>query len=263
MAGSRKGSALSGGDDIRQLVVLPPALAAVVGALRSLQAPDLPALAVVGGMAVNIRLSTADDAHRATRDVDVVADDVEPGAIEVLARDHPSPREHTVVVDGIEVDVIPTVAVTGKDLEGLNDDQRLFVAGHRWALETAQLVDIRLAGSSDGVSVPVAMPAGLVAAKSHAAGYPRATRRATKHAGDLYDVFRLVEVFDRQGDLASQLVAAPGELARLVADVIEKEILANPARAARQMGDATTSGPPSVERVRDVLEPFVDTLHRR
>jgi hypothetical protein len=59
------------------------------------------------------------------------------------------------------------------------------------------------------VEVPVATPAGLIAAKCHAAGYPRAARRATKHGGDLYDIFRLIEVFDTRGGLRTELAEAP------------------------------------------------------
>lgn len=242
------------------LVVLPATLARLVGALGALTAPDMPDVAVIGGMAVNIRLSTAADAHRATQDLDIVAHDTIPGAVEVLARDHPTRREHTVVVEGIEIDIIVTHPVTEHDLRGLDDGQRLFIAGHRWALDTAQPVRLALVGDAAEISVPVATPAGLVAAKSHAAGHPRASRRATKHGGDLYDLFRLVEVFDQHGQLRDQLTTAPGGLGRLVAHVIATEILTNPARAAQQMGAASLTGPPPPDRVRDVLEPFVDEL---
>ncbi|MGH8985377.1 MAG: hypothetical protein ACRDY6_16075, partial [Acidimicrobiia bacterium] len=201
---------MSGDKPVTPVVVLPPALERLVGVLHVLTAPDLPAVALIGGMAVNIRLSTAAGAHRATRDLDLVANEATPTAVEVLSRGGGKARDQTVVVDGIEVDIIETHPVSDRDLEGLEDGQRLFVAGHRWALETASVVRVAPAGDASGVAVPVAGAAGLVTSKSHAAGHPRAARRETKHGGDLYDIFRLVEVFDAQGVLRSELAAAPG-----------------------------------------------------
>ena len=247
------------GDDEVPLVRLPASLGPLITALRALTARDLPAVAVVGGVAVNVRLSTTTETHRATRDVDVVSDDAVPGAVEVLARYHPTRRSSTVIVDGIEIDVIVAQSVTNDDLDGLTDGQRLFVAGHRWALDTAEAVRLN-AGGPGVVVVPVATPAGLVSAKSHAVGYPRSTRRATKHGGDLFDVYRLVEIFDRQGQLRDALTAAPFGLGGLVAEVIDREILSNPARAANQMASSSTSGPPRTEQVVDILEPFAAEL---
>ena len=101
----------------------------------------------------------------------------------------------------------------------------------------------------------VATAAGLVATKSHAAGYPKAARRANKHGGDLYDLFRLIEAFDRRGELRTDLAAAPGGLGKLVAQVVEAEILANPARAQRQMSPVASTVL-DVGRIGDITEPF-------
>ena len=91
------------------------------------------------------------------------------------------------------------------ELDGLDDGTRLFVAGHRWAFDTATPMRLGTRGEKrTTVELPVATPAGLVAAKSHAVGYPRAVRRATKHGGDLFDVFRLIEVFDTDGSLGAR-----------------------------------------------------------
>jgi hypothetical protein len=54
---------------------------------------------------------------------------------------------HRVYLDGTKVEVIGTGAVTELDLDGLGDRQILFVAGHRWALETATPVTL----TGDGV----------------------------------------------------------------------------------------------------------------
>jgi hypothetical protein len=241
------------------VVVLPRALARFVDVLEVLTAPYMPPVALIGGMAVNIRLSTAAEAHRVTQDIDLVADEASPTAVEVLSHGTKPAQEDTVVLSGIEIDVIETHPVTDQDLDGLNDEQRLFVVGHRWALETAGIVRVATATDASAVEVPVAAPAGLVAGKSHAAGYPRAPRRETKHGGDLYDIFRLVEVFDARGELRSEFSAAPGKVGRLVAHVVEAEILAEPARAMRRMAPAAST-PLNVQRIVDALEPFVAAL---
>src|SRR5439155_11333626 len=165
-AGSPTESTLSGADP--PLVVLPSALAPLLGALAALTAPDLPDIAVIGGIAVNIRLSTVSTAHRATQDIDVVAHSELPPAIEILGRGRRRPSEQTVVADGIDVDVIETQPITDDVLDGFDDANRLFLAGHRWALDTAE--PLRLVADGHDVTVPVATPAGLIAAKSHAAG---------------------------------------------------------------------------------------------
>jgi hypothetical protein len=109
------------------------------------------------------------------------------------------------------------------------------------------------------VDLAVATPAGLVAAKSHAVGHPRAARRATKHGGDLYDVFRLIEVFDADGSLGREVAGAPRSLGAMIAAVLQNEILANPARAMHQMSIASLSGL-TVDQVTDAVEPFVAAI---
>jgi hypothetical protein len=237
---------LSGAD--APLVALPASLASLLGALRALTAPDLPEVAVVGGIAVNIRLATSSTAHRATTDIDVVAHAELPTALEVLSAD--------ARMAGVDFDVIETQPITDDELDGFDDGNKLFLAGHRWALDTA--TPVRLASGGAEVTVPVATAAGLVAAKSHALGYGRPQRRATKRGGDVYDVFRLLEVFDARGDVATALAAAPCELGRIIATVVRTEVLASPARTARAMTDA--GGHVDVDRLVDVFEPFVDAL---
>ena len=220
----------------------------------------MPAIAVIGGTGVNIRLSTAADAHRATRDIDLVANAADPTAVQVLAERHTLAHENTVVVNGIEVDIIDTAAVTEAELEGLDNGSRLFVAGHRWALEAAEAVLVTTAQTgAPTIEIPVASAAGLVAAKSHAAGYPRSARRATKHGADLFDIYRLIEVFDTRGELRIDFAAAPGHLGQLVASVVQAEILARPAHAMREMQSAAPARL-DVDRIIDVIEPFVTTI---
>lgn len=243
------------------LVILPRSLGGLLEPLRALTADAMPPLAVIGGIGVTIRLATAGRGHRATVDIDIVADDREHDAIEVLAHHHGRVREQTAVVAGIEVDLIPTEPVSDDALREIADDgSRLFVAAHRWALESASDVRVAVAGAGDTVvSMPVASPAGLVAAKAHAAGFGRQARRATKHGGDMFDIYRLIEVFDAQGAVRADLQRAPADTGRLVARVIEIEMLSNPARTRGRMAPSSPL-PLHVGRIVDVLEPFVEAL---
>jgi hypothetical protein len=231
----------------------------MLDALRALVGPDVPPLALVGGLAVNLRLTSGADAHRATRDIDVVSGDDLPSVIDVLGADHAMGRAETVHVGEFEVDVIATVPVGTSELDGLDDANRLFFLGHRFAFDTATPLQLGTRDRAELVEVPVATPAGLVAAKSHAVGYPRAIRRATKHAGDLYDVFRLLEVFDADGSVGESIASAPHGLGPLVAAVLTKELLANPARAAHQMSIAAADLL-DTDRVKETVAPFVEAL---
>jgi hypothetical protein len=224
--------------------------------LRALIAEGMPAVAVIGGIGVTIRLATAEHGHRATVDVDVVAEDRDPPAIQVLACEHHRLRDQTAVVAGVEIDVIPTQPVSEEALREIEDEgARLFVAAHRWALDTATSVQLTAAASSAAVvHLPVGSPGALVAAKAHAAGYGRAERRANKHGGDLFDIYRLLEVFDAQGALRADLRSAPADTGRLVARVIEVEMLTNPARTLRQMLPSSAQ-PLDGDHITDVLEP--------
>lgn len=53
----------------------------------------------------------------------------------VLADAHAKPKQ-LLMIGEVKVDVIPTSPVTDQNLEGLDDQNRLFVAAHRWAFES-------------------------------------------------------------------------------------------------------------------------------
>lgn len=226
-----------------------------------LTTPGLPDLVLIGGLAVTTRVSAAGALHRATTDIDLVTTylEPEPEVAEMIAAEHGSDT-HPLLVGGVKVDIIPTNPVDDIDLDGHEDQHRLFLAGHRWAFETAQ--DERLAvPGAEPLSISVATPAGLVAAKSHAIGYPSNTRRATKHGSDLLDLFRLVDLFGVDRTLADELRDGPAELARVIADVCHREIISNPAAAAHKMTSASPT-PVEVADVADVIGGFVDDLRR-
>jgi len=217
----------------------------------------LPAVALIGGLAVTMRVSAAGAGHRATVDIDLVTVESEPEAVEILADAHDAKRQ-PLVIDEIKVDLIATSALTDDDLDGLEDKHRLFVAGHRWALESAEPSRMTVLGA-DPVTVDVATSAGLVATKSHAIGFPTSRRRATKAASDLLDLFRLVDIYDREGELSDELRGAPGGIGRIIADVARDQVLANPATAANKMASASPT-PIEVADVVTVIGGFVDEL---
>ena len=244
------------------LTILPAADKPLLDAARAvLTTSGLPPVVLIGGLAVTARLSEAGVGHRATIDIDLVTTYREPGseASDLIADAHHSQRD-PLVVRGVKVDIIPTSPVTERDLEGLDDGSRLFVAGHRWAFETGE--HVRLATTeSDHLDVRIATVAGLVTAKSHAVGHPNARRRATKHGSDLLDLYRLVDLHDADGSLAEDIRGGPAHLNRIVADVVDREICTNPARAATSMSPASPT-PIDAVQVSDTMESFVDGLRR-
>ena len=165
------------------------------------------------------------------------------------------------MIDGIKVDVIPTYQVSDEDLAGIDDGPRLFVASHRWALDTAEVVTLSCStpAGTTTVDVKLATPAALIAAKSHAVGFARSQRRATKHASDLLDVYRLVDRYHPPGQLVPELQRAPGEIATVIAAIARAEYLANPVKAAASM--ASTQGTAiSPDDVVQTMDAFVEDL---
>jgi hypothetical protein len=244
------------------IVLLSPFDRPLLEAVRTiLTTPGLPPVVLIGGLAVTTRVGAAGVAHRATVDIDFVTVYLEtpPEAVELIAAAHQS-RTHPLVVNGVAVDLIPTHPLAPGDLDGLGDGDRLFLAGHRWAFETA--VDERLAAAGvEPVLVKMATPAGLLAAKAHAVGYPSPTRRATKHASDMLDFVRIVDLYGPAGTLADKLRSGPAELDRIIADVSVREITTNPVGAVNQMNAASPT-PLDVDDVVDLIEAFVAELRR-
>ena len=120
--------------------------------------------ALIGGLAVMCRLAAV---HRATQDVDAVAETTAPTAVEVLTSSIGAPDAsgpNRVLVDGVRIDVIDTESLRYEDLDGIDLDDRLFVVSHRWALETA--TGTELVTGEATASIRVATPAALVAMKS-------------------------------------------------------------------------------------------------
>jgi len=76
---------------------------------------------------------------------------------------------------------------------------------------------------------------------------------------DLYDLFRLIEVFDATGELAVAVTHAPGGIARIIADVVQRAILADSVRARNQMA-LTPDRPLDVDHIIAIFATFVEGL---
>jgi hypothetical protein len=219
---------------------------------------DLGPHALIGGMAVMCRLAAV---HRATNDIDTVAEATTPSAVEVITSsigERDPSKANRVLVDGVKIDVIDTQGFRYDDLDGIDEADRLFVVSHRWALETAAHTDLVVSDAT--ASIRVATPPALVAMKAGAvlAGRRRETR---KRASDLYDIYRVVAAYDRAGGIADALTTAPFGLGRLVADALRGVVIDEPERAARWLLDG---GPEmsavTADDLQTALGPLIDRL---
>ena len=123
------------------IIDLPDDSASLLAVVQTILSGEVPDAALIGGLAVTARVAST-TGYRATNDVDfVTADDAPPTFLEVITARHQV--DAPIVIDGIKVDVIPTYDVTEGDLTDIDDGPRLFVASHRWALDTAETVTLR------------------------------------------------------------------------------------------------------------------------
>ena len=250
-------------------------------------------MAIIGGLAVTCRCRSM---ARATADVDAVTGpDGAAGIVsdlgaeqlaEVLEQRSSTSLHTTVEVEGgpvtiavqgghlfvneVKVDVIATDELALLDLDGLNDKQRLFVASHRWALESAEPVLLRVAHRSAPrdltivhAKVAVATPAALVAMKLHSL-QDRRQARSEKEASDTEDLYRLLQEHDAAGLVADAIVGAPYGLTRLVVDAARRLLVEESLARLRSL---RKNGGPSAASVGDeefrlVTTEFVNGLLR-
>jgi hypothetical protein len=133
-----------------------PVASMTLAAARACAVPELP-LAIIGGFAVTCRLGHV---HRATGDVDAVADDlatVGAGGSSAqrlvdrgIAQPDPSGRDHRVFIEGTKLEIIDTQPLA-EGVDGIESGvDRLFLLGHRWALESAEPLRVTVAGTDIG-----------------------------------------------------------------------------------------------------------------
>jgi len=185
-------------------------------------------IAIIGGLAVTCRLFGM---QRATQDVDVVSDespDVIAGAgtaANNLVNAGFATRDNTsaptrLSIDGTKIEIIETQPITAADVatvESAND--RLFVLSHRWAVETATMCAITVIDTPIRVVIPVATPSALVAMKLHAI---QDRPNDIKKASDAWDLYRLLDAHNRDGELSRAIAAGPDSLDILVAESLEQ-----------------------------------------
>ena len=153
--------------EIPTVTLLGPAMVPLVLAARALQTSNVPRFAVIGGVAVTVRLGRV---IRATTDLDTVTDyRVEPTALQILRnRDdatYDPAQSHTIFIGGSQVQFQDVAPVTDAEVEHLEGKQLLYVTAH--ALESATPIRI-LAIDGDEVAeavVPVAAAGALAAMK--------------------------------------------------------------------------------------------------
>lgn len=251
----------SGGD----LVVLPgDAMVPLVRAVAALADAGVGRYAVVGGVAVSVRLN---EAHRATADVDTVVDEtMPPDAVEALlalpdaVRD-PS-ADHRVLVGGTKVEILGVGPLDELDLEGIPTKDALFVSSHVWALDTASPITVVAAAELDvRATAPFATPAALIAMKLHAIEDRSNTSGQDKRAGDAWDIYRILVDLDVDGSVRSAFAAASGTLRYLVRDAAERVLVTAAARTTGWLraGD-DAMGAVTTEELRFVGRLLVDAL---
>jgi hypothetical protein len=248
-------------------------------------------MAIIGGLAVTCRCKTM---VRGTADIDAVTGPE--GAIGIVcdlgadeltdALEHRrlDAHERTVDVDGhpirlavengrlfvngVKLDVIDTHALALSDLEGLDEKNQLFLASHRWALESAEPALLRVSSRSSsgaievrGTTLAVATPAALVAMKLHSL-QDRRGERPEKEASDTEDLFRLLQEHDASGLLTDALAGSPYGLPRLVLDSAQRLLVEEALprlRRLRTMGGSSAAAIDEAE-FRLVTTEFVDRL---
>lgn len=223
--------------------------------------PGFGPAALVGGLAVTVRLATV---HRATNDVDAVCDGDAP--LEYVGEGDVRGSQR-VEIDGVKVDVMPTSPLPAT-AAGLPDGDldRLFVLGHRWALESAESLVVRVvtaneSGFGGAHTLVVAAAPALVACKFHAIADRRDARRE-KRESDALDLARLIGGLVRTPMIAQQFAAAPFDLAALVSSQTERWLIDDAARMARLMNMSTGAGDAKVNPadIATIGELFVEML---
>ena len=134
------------------------------------------------------------------------------------------------------------------DIAALDEYDRAFVASHRWAFDSAERVQI-VVFTRDGVQasteVALATPSALVAMKLSAIPRRKLANPA-KRASDLYDIYQLIQVFNRRGDLAAGLGRAPHDLGPWCRDQLDGLLVDQAERSSLWLA---TEGSPTMQAV--------------
>ena len=216
---------------------------------------DLPRAALVGGLAVMVRLY---EAHRATTDFDEVTEGRETTIDLLLARGAVRTTNGVLLPDfGVQLDLLDA-GMSLTDLGALmpaageliaTDDERRAVQLAlvcRYALETAIPTKILVLEGEEIVAqatIPVALAGSLVAMKAHAA--VQDDRNKDKAAGDIYDTFRLIRSWG-PSVIAEDLSRAPVAMLATTAAQLHELYVEGAERSARRLRSASMPGVESV-----------------
>lgn len=234
---------------------------------------DLPRAALVGGLAVMVRLY---EAHRVTTDFDEVTEGREATIDLLLARGAVrTPNgvmllEHGVQLDlldaGLSLQELSDLAPPGSALLATEMERRAVQLALvcRYALETATNTEVMVVEHEDvvaQVTIPVALAGALVAMKVHAAVQP--DRKPDKAAGDIYDAYRLIRAWG-PSVIAEDLSHAPLTMLDAATAQIDELFGTGAERSSRKLRSASMPGVQWVDvddledvgTLIDALEPF-------
>jgi hypothetical protein len=165
-------------------------------------------------------------------------------------------------VDGVKLDVIATLPLPPDAFDGIDHKGQLFMAAHRWALESAAPVTLRTRNAT--ATVMVATPGALVAMKLHAL-QDRRSSRPEKSASDTEDIVRLLSERNTSGELAAEIAAAPYGLGALVGESAQRLLIDEATIRLRSMivDGSPTAGTMDPLEFADLCAQFVDGLRLR
>jgi len=176
--------------------------------------------------------------RRTTNDVDTVSEGEGPRdlALQYLG-DRDAARANRIEIDGVKVDVMETWPLPANEGDLPDDDlDRLFVVGHRRALDSATPVQINAVSPECAVpesgTLTVATVSALVACKLHAIA-DRKGPSLSKRESDALDLVRLVGDLVRSDESVEALRSAPFDLAALVAAELKRWFVTDALRTAR------------------------------
>ena len=226
---------------------------------RSIQAladlpEEMPPAAVVGGLAVMVRLYQA---HRVTTDFDEVSarrDDaittlLALGAVRTSNGVHLPGQDVQLDFLDAETDLATLATMATGPLEGPERGALQLAMVCRYALERAALTDIyAIDAASDQivaqVTIPVAVAGALVAMKVHSARSP--DRNPVKVASDLYDTYRLIRAWGPTV-IAEDLSRAPVPMLEHTIEQLQFLFVEEVDRTAHRLASASVPGVSSVD----------------
>lgn len=264
--------ALRAGHPERTVALASDAGGVVARSVRSLATlpVELPSYALVGGLAVMVRLS---EAHRVTTDFDQASSGPDQ-AIALLVAQGARRTSNGVEIPGeqVRLDLLDATASL-RELESMwptleSDEERRawqLAAACRYALDTAVDTDILVVDREEvvaGVALPVAIAGALVALKLHAIVAP--DRNPDKGTTDIYDTWRLVRAWG-PSVIAADLSRAPAPMLRTAAAELTTVFVDDVERAAHRLRRASVPGVQAVSVddlaavavVLDALDPFL------